>query len=173
MKRQDVLILLKIFLWEGRSWTQHELARALSISASEVNHGLKRLSLAKLYDPIAKIVMKGALLELLVYALKYIFPAKVGSIKRGMLTAHAAPSLAKEFSFNSNDSYVWPDKQGEHRGLVIEPLYPSAPEASRNDPQLYDLLTLIDAIRAGRVREAEIAKQKLTAKILRDQHTSS
>ncbi|MFN8391486.1 MAG: hypothetical protein U0136_14455 [Bdellovibrionota bacterium] len=39
LKPQDILIAIKVVLWEGRRWTQGELAQSLSMSASEVNHG--------------------------------------------------------------------------------------------------------------------------------------
>lgn len=35
--------------------------------------------------------------------------------------------------------------------------------AKHPDPLFYDLLTLIDAIRSGRVRERQIAAQKISA----------
>jgi hypothetical protein len=62
--------------------------------------------------------------------------------------------------FNS-DAYVWPDPTGEVRGQAIEPLYRSVPTAARNDPELYVLLSLIDAIRVGRVREQRLAVKEL------------
>jgi hypothetical protein len=42
---------------------------------------------------------------------------------------------------------------GVVRGQAIAPLYRSVPQAASNDPKLYALLSLIDAIRVGRVRE--------------------
>ena len=58
MKPQDVLILLKVFFWQSRRWSQRELAEALSLSLSEVNHGLKRLESARLYNPIRKGIFR-------------------------------------------------------------------------------------------------------------------
>src|SRR3990167_5860118 len=59
---------------------------------------------------------------------------------------------------------VWPYGEGSERGLALKPLYPSVPEAiaKHTDPLFYDLLTLIDAIRSGRVRERQIAAQKIS-----------
>jgi hypothetical protein len=47
------------------------------------------------------------------------------------------------------------------RGQAIEPLYRSVPTAAKNDPELYVLLSLIDAIRVGRVREQRLAVKEL------------
>jgi hypothetical protein len=43
----------------------------------------------------------------------------------------------------------------------LAPLYRSAPEAALRDPQLYELLVLVDAMRAGRARERKLASDEL------------
>lgn len=48
-----------------------------------------------------------------------------------------------------------------------EPLHPSAPEAARRDGRLYEILALIDALREGRNRERQIAKEELLKRIHR------
>jgi len=40
-------------------------------------------------------------------------------------------------------------------------LFKSVPDAARHDPELYDLLALVDAIRLGNPRETGIAQQQL------------
>ena len=67
---------------------------------------------------------------------------------------------------NANDKYVWPYAKGLERGQAIEPLYNTVVEATLSDKELYELLTMIDAIRVGRVREKEIAKKELKKRIL-------
>ena len=64
-----------------------------------------------------------------------------------------------------SDAYVWPDPTGEVRGQAIEPLYRSVPIAAKNDEELYVLLSLIDAIRVGRVREQRLAQQELERRV--------
>ena len=46
------------------------------------------------------------------------------------------------------------------RGLGIEPLYPTAPGAALRNEKLYELLALVDALRAGRARERTFAEQR-------------
>jgi hypothetical protein len=60
---------------------------------------------------------------------------------------------------------VWPDPEGEVRGEELRPLYRSVPEAARRDPALYELLALVDAIRAGRARERTIAIEELKRRL--------
>jgi hypothetical protein len=45
------------------------------------------------------------------------------------------------------------------RGVSLLPLYPTVPQASRNDPRLHDALALVDALRAGAAREREMARE--------------
>lgn len=47
------------------------------------------------------------------------------------------------------------------RGQAIAPLYRSVPQAAKNDPKLYALLSLTDAIRVSRVREQRLAASEL------------
>ena len=57
--------------------------------------------------------------------------------------------------------------EGEHRGLALEPLYRSVPQALSKHPDqpFYELLVLVDAIRAGRVRERNIPIKLLRERI--------
>jgi hypothetical protein len=75
--------------------------------------------------------------EFLLHGVRYVFLPDRGQLSRGMPTAHAAPPLT---------SQLVPDPEGKVRGMIFSPLYKSAPHASRKDPQLYELLTLVDAI---------------------------
>ena len=56
---------------------------------------------------------------------------------------------------------VWPTPAGTMRGSSIEPLSKWAPNAVREDPHLYKLLSAVDAIRVGGARETSIALEYL------------
>ena len=60
---------------------------------------------------------------------------------------------------------VWPDPDGEVRGQSFSPLYKSVPKAAREDHRLYELLSLIDAIRGGRARERQVAYNEMKKRI--------
>ena len=85
-----------------------------------------------------------------------------GRQARGMPTAYAAPPLSDLIHASLDPIPVWPDAHGEARGESFQPLYPSAPAASRADPTLYQCLCLIDALRGGRARERNLAAEHLT-----------
>ena len=159
MRPQDVVVLLKIATYKDQNWYGKDLAAALFISPSEVSESINRSLFAGLLDGKERKVMRQALLEFLEHGLKYVYPQQPGSLVRGMPTAHSALPLNKLIL--SQEFYVWPDALGEHRGQAIEPLHPGVVSAAKLDSELYELLSLIDAIRIGRTREQQIAIHEL------------
>ena len=173
IKSQDIVVLAKLLAYKkGAKWSQNSIAFELCLSPSQINSAFKRLVIAGLvtpYHPPSKpqpIIQ--ACEEFFIHALKYIFPAKLGELARGVPTSYAGPSLKKQIVAGSDPVPVWPYGEGEERGVSLKPLCPSVPESiiKHPDPLFYDLLTLIDAIRSGRAREKQIAIQKLS-KILK------
>lgn len=172
MKPQDILIALKMQSLCDQAgdapppWPQRFLAKETGVSLSEVSAACRRLEEAGLLDPARRRIVRSALREFLVHALKYVFPAGAGEISRGMPTGFAAEPLRGSFLAPSDEPIpVWPDARGKSRGAALEPLYKSAPAAARKDARLYEYLALADAIRAGRARERikaiEILSQRL------------
>jgi hypothetical protein len=164
LKPQDIVILLKIIALGDSSWYHHTIAEDLNMSQSEVSQSLNRSKYAGLIDSTKKKVNKLAFTELLLNGISYVFPQQPGPIVRGLLTAHSAQPLNK--IINSNENYVWPYAKGLDRGQAIVPLYSTAVQASLKDQNLYELLTLVDAIRVGRAREKELAKTELKKRLL-------
>ena len=140
-----------------------DLSASLYISPSEISESLNRSMIVKLISSDKRKVMKNALLRFIENGLPFVFPAEPGAISRGIPTAHSAPSLKEHFS--SEEVYVWPDASGSIKGQIINPLYPNLIKAAKEDERLYELLTLIDAIRVGKVRESQKAIELLKAKI--------
>ena len=163
MSPHDIVILLKIVSYDDEQWFQKPMASSIGISQSEVSKSINRSKYAGLLDPNGKVVMKLALLEFLQYGLRYVFPQKPGPVVRGIPTAHAASPLKEEIQ--STEDYVWPYHKGTIRGHSIVPLYPSVPEAVIKDAALYELLTLVDALRVGRAREKELAIDMLKKRL--------
>jgi hypothetical protein len=163
MRPQDIVILLKIASKGNNAWLMKDLANELFISASEVTESLNRNVHAGLLGADKRQIMKSALLDFLKYGLKYVYPQKVGTLVRGIPTAHSALPLSK--LIESEVIYVWPDAKGEVRGMAIEPLIPSLPEACKQDTVLYELVALAEALRIGKVREQEIAYNELKKRL--------
>jgi hypothetical protein len=165
LKPQDIVILLKLVSLGDRPWSYNVLAVELAMSPSEVHSGVKRAAAARLLDPQRNVPILRALQEFLVHGVKYAFPPDRGPLTRGLPTAYAAPPLNSLIVLPDEPPPVWPDPEGKVRGYAFSPLYPSVPKAAAQDPLLYELLALVDAIRDGRARERELAIKELTARL--------
>ncbi len=163
MRPQDVVILLKIASKKQVQWQMKDLAIELMISSSEVSESINRSVQAGLISADKKTLMKGALLEFLNHGLKYVYPQHPGAMVRGIATAHSAQPLKK--LIQSKENYVWSWPEGNVRGQGIQPLHPSVPAACIKDKELYELLSLTDALRIGKKREQEIAFKELEKKL--------
>jgi len=84
-----------------------------------------------------------------------------------MPTAYAAPPLSEQIAENGELPPVWPDAEGDVRGVTLEPLHKAVPKAARKDPVLHELLALLDALRDGRVPERQLAEKELSARLRR------
>ena len=162
LKPQDVAVALRLAV--NPRGTYLDLGADLSLSASTAHESVVRLHLAGLLRPESHDVNRHALLEFLEHGLRYVFPVRPESNVRGVPTAYSAPCLAKEIV--AGDVVVWADPRGSVTGQRIAPLIERAAELPAKCPWLYDLLTLADAIRIGRVRERAIAVAKLTERLV-------
>jgi hypothetical protein len=164
MSPQDVVILLKIASYGQNPWNQIKLAEQLHLSQPEISNSLARSRYAGLLDESSKNVRTQALLEFLQYGIAYAFPTKPGAVVRGIPTAHSAPPL-NTLIVAGGDEYVWPSATGQLRGQAISPLYKSVVKAVKNDHELHELLSLVDAIRVGKVREKNLAIEELKKRL--------
>jgi hypothetical protein len=186
LRPHDVLVLLKLCVGQDGQLRQMDLARTLGLSQSEITKSLDRMLLCGLYnDAAAWVTPDGTamvppvnsrrrglgrvhrpnLLELLVHGIKYVIPARLGGATRGFRTAWGMAPLAQKIVSNDDNLPVWPDAHGPAWGPAVEPISPSVPFAAGQDPALYELLALVDAIRLGRTRERKIAAELLTVRL--------
>ncbi len=166
LKPQDVLVLLKLVAIGDRSWTYSGLAGELGMSASEVHGAITRAQSARLYADVLHTVMHPNLFEFLVHGVRYAFPAEADAPAWGIPTAHAAPPLNGIIIADEPLPPVWPAASGTTHGVSLTPLYRSVPYAAERDPELYELLACVDALRIGRVRERSAATEALRPRIL-------
>lgn len=168
LKPQDVVVALKLVAHTGEAWTQPELAKSLHMSASEVNHGLKRLEACQLYNPRERRVIRRSLEEFLISGLRYVFPAALGERTKGLPTSiGGSPALSTKLLVDDEDHIVWAAKgrAARVRGRSLAPLYRTVPQAAAEDPVLHEYLALVDALRVGRARERTLAKEELSRKL--------
>ena len=163
MRPHDIIVLLKIAAKGKKQWYMKDLSSELNISPSEISESINRSVYAGLIASNKRTLMKLALLDFLEHGIRYVYPQNPGAIVRGIPTAHSAPPL--NTIIVSNEHFVWPYGKGKIRGQSIIPLYPSVTEAVQKDSKLHELLALVDAIRAGKAREKEIAINELRLRI--------
>ena len=161
LKPQDVLVGLSMCQRKTLRSTYAEKAEKLEMSASEVHAAKKRLCEARLVDPDTKEIRHGPMLEFLIHGVPYVFATSPKEWTRGVPTAWAAPVLSDKIALSAQPPPIWPYPEGTVQGVAVQPLYPSVVQAAKKDPELYDLLSLVDALRIGRVREKRIAEVEI------------
>ncbi|MFT5144888.1 MAG: hypothetical protein ACI80V_001988 [Rhodothermales bacterium] len=163
LKPIDVFVVVKLAV-STEAATYADLAFELGLSASQVHRAVKNSQASGLIHSGTLQTNSPALLEFLVHGVKYAYPPKRGPVTRGMATAHSAPPLRSVFVDNGS-AFVWPDPEGEMRGESLEPLHKRVPFAAKRDPRLHEMLALIDAVRAGRARDRELAQRHLEERV--------
>ena len=166
LKPQDVLVLLKLVALRDEPWTYNGLAIELDLSPSQVHAAVGRAiksGLAYQADERVRVHAQN-LEEFLSHGLRYLSIPERGAKSRGMATLTSAPPFAALF-VTDEDPVVWPDSAGDVRGESLAPIHKSAPYAARRDPELYELLVIADALRAGRAREKNAAVKTLKRKL--------
>ncbi len=164
LKGEDIVVLLKLTA-SSPAWTVRSLEAEIGIPRSVIQRSLVRLEEAGLLEEGRRRVNVGPAEELLVHGVKYVFPPIRGGETRGIPTAWAASPLQDKLADSRELPPVWPDPMGSVRGIALDPLHDSAPEISRRDPALTELLTLTDGIRLGDARVRGLAEELLLARL--------
>jgi hypothetical protein len=163
----DIAVLLKLALPKAEVLSFQKLASDLHVASSEVHGAVKRARVSGLmHHNGPKRVNRSALLELLGHGMRYVYPAVRGELTRGVPTSFAAEPLRSVIHDSGAEVPVWPYVLGKVRGYSFEPLYKHAAEAALADPMFYELLSLVDALRDGRVRERKIALEMMSKRLL-------
>jgi hypothetical protein len=167
LKPQDVLVALKLLAVRGKRPSFAHIAADLFMSTSEVHAAVKRAQASHLLHgrELGERPNIAAMQEFLIHGLKYVFPPTRGQMTRGIPTSYAANPLRRWIRQGDDPPPVWPSSEGHTRGLAFEPLYRSVPAAAKRDPRLYELLSLLDAMRGGRARERTIAEKELIKRL--------
>lgn len=188
MKSQDIVILLKLASLQEREkqgcfeqpgcptkredpYSVRGLESSLGISKTEVNASIKRSVASGLAVKDREFGRARPncrnLYNFIIHGLKFVFPAKPGAMTRGIPTAFAAPMLESLLISAGEYIYVWPYARGKAMGQSVGPLFKTVPEAAQKDDRLYEYLALVDAIRLGNRREAGLAAERLSERLLK------
>ncbi len=161
LRPADVGVALSLVAYPGASYDQ--LHDVLGISRSNAHAAVRRLRQAGLIRQDERVVVRSNLLEFLVHGVRYAFPGFLGASARGVPTSHAGPVLSHDIV--AEDAVVWPSADGSVVGRSLSPLVPKAAELPERFPNVYALMTLVDALRVGRIRERRLAAERLRARV--------
>ena len=162
LRSQDIYVALKLVVLRNQPCSMQCIGESIGMSASRVHRAIHHLIRAGLIrKDVGYVPVSANLREFLVHGIRFAFVPDIGEPSRGMPTASFAPPLNKEFIVSNELPYVWPDSEGDVRGISFSPLHKSAPAAARKDDAFYELLVLVDAIRGGRARERKMAIEEL------------
>lgn len=183
MKSQDIVVLLKLVSLQDQKqaagttvhpdgddpYSVRGLEASLGISKTEIAASIKR-SLAsgmvsKNRETNRPNPNRRNLRDFILHGLKFVFPARPGSMQRGLPTAFAAPVLKDSLLSAGSLIHVWAYARGREMGQSIDPLFKTVPEAAEKDEGLYAYLALVDAIRLGNQREANLASDLLKKRL--------
>lgn len=164
LRGQDILLLLKLST-EADGWTIRSIGEDLGLDPASVHRALKRLQEARLLHDDGRTVDRLKAEEVLLHAVKYMFPPRQGGLSRGVPTAWAAAPLNELLVVGEEPPPVWPDPTGKARGIALEPIHRNAPKLARRDPILVESLALLDALRIGSARERDLAAKELRNRI--------
>lgn len=155
LKPQDLAVALKLIVLKNQWLPYAGLGSAMRLSQFEAHAAVQRLMAARLVAEIEgppKPVMS-AMRAFVISGAPYAYPAVRGVTTIGFPTAHGVAPLKALMSESSEPPPVWPHPEGTKRGPGLLPLYESLPLAAQDDPNLYELLALFDALRSGQARE--------------------
>ena len=164
LKPQDLMVCVALADTDPTQRSYVALAGRVGMSVSETHAAVARAVDAGLVDRETRAIRRRALLEFLVHGVRYSFAPRWRGVTRGVPTAHAGPPLNALFAEDELPP-VWPDPKGERRGQGLDPLYRSVPHAAMADKNLYEWLALVDALRAGRARERNLAEKEVTRRL--------
>ena len=158
---QDIVLALRLVSlgMNGSRPTLEKIGSALGIGPSGVRGSLEHLQSARLADQERRPLLP-QLDEFLVHGVQYSFPASAGPPARGIPTAWGVEGLLPDY-VSEGPVPVWRFGAGEVRGYELEPLSKRALLARENDPVLYNLLALVDALRLGDARVRALATDRL------------
>jgi hypothetical protein len=167
LKPQDLAVALKLVTLDGKIPSYAALAKLLRLSQFEVHAAVQRLLAARLVverDGAVRPSM-AAIRAFVINGAPYAYPPVRGEATIGFPTAYAVSPLKSKVQASDALPPVWPHPDGTTRGDALLPLYGKLPLAAGDDPKLYELLALFDALRIGQAREREMARKLLEERL--------
>jgi len=167
LKPQDLAVALKLVTLKGCWLPYAALGEAMRLSRFEAHAAVQRLMAARLVVAMEGTPgpVRAALRQFVIFGAVYAYPAVRGELTIGFSTAHAVEPIKELVASSNEPPPVWPHPQGPMQGQGLLPLYEKLPLAAVDDPMMYELLALFDALRIGQARERTLAAKLLEERI--------
>jgi hypothetical protein len=166
MHSRDVLALLGLVRHSSeQGWTVQSLAKELRLPPMTLQRALMRLDETPVYDAERRRLNWSATTAFFEHALPFVAPVRLGAPTRGIATAWAAPPLSDAIGAGGDLPPVWPYSDGQVRGLALPPLHGAALVLAASDAWMYEMLALVDGIRAGDARVRALASDLLRERL--------
>lgn len=162
LQPSDVYVLAGQVARDKSDATLRELALFLELpDHSVVQRAYQRARDAGLAGENGK-VNRAQLEEFLVHAARFVVPGRLGRLTTGVPAAWAVEPMATRIRSSGDEPLpVWPSALGTVRGQELTALHRSAVVAASKHPELSQILSLVDSIRAGDVRVRSVAAKEL------------
>lgn len=167
----DIVVALKLACTaESQAVEPGVAAESLGITRRRFDDAVSRLARSSLANAESLRPRTHSLMEFLCSGVPYWLPAVVGTVTRGMPAAASGPGIEGlgPTQAAALGDWVWPNAAApydRHVGKALEPIHPIVPTAAANDQRLYELLSLLDTLRVGQVREREAARIGLSRRL--------
>ncbi len=165
LEQKGIIEFSEIEVYRGSLYTVRGLEKTTGISKTQIADSIKRCMDIGLAKKDRKYGVprtnKKALLEFIIYGIRYVFPVRMGELTRGIATSFSAPVLNERLFSSGELIAVWSDERAKSKGLKVILFFHTVPHAVRQDGDLYAMLALVDAIRLGNQREATLAANML------------
>jgi hypothetical protein len=163
LRPSDLVVACQLALTPAAQFI--DLSKSTGLSAGECHNAVRRLRLARLLLADERRPSADILQQFLVQGAPFAFPPVLGASTVGIPTAHSSPAFRA--LVESTDGFVWPHADGSARGQSLVPLFPAAPSLPGRNQPLYELLTIIDALRVGTTRIRKLAAELLAERLSR------
>lgn len=171
MRPVDIVVLVYLYVEQSRRnsrshfdselWTYQSLADALLLPKSSLFRSIQNAEAGRLLNN--KRLNEARFIHFLMYGVPVIFPVTTGSMDIGTPTSMTANLFGSAYQLVSTTPHIWPNPNGQIKGIAIEPLHASAVGLAERDSDAHRLLAAVDGLRLGGARETEMALSFLAA----------
>ena len=163
LRPSDIVVACQLTISPQAQFIQ--LSQSTGLSAGECHNAVRRLRQAHIVLADDRRLATDVLAGFLIDGVPFAFPPMLGAETIGIPTAHRGPAFAS--ILEAPEGFVWPDPGGGIRGQSLVPLFPGAPALPQMNEALYNLLTIVDALRVGTARIRRAAADLLAEQLSR------